>query len=326
MSPPILVLAEHTEGRLRPLTWELLACARELQGQGAGDIHALVVGREAESLAEALAKRSGTRTIAITAKGLGHYQGDAFLEILLPYLSGQAFSHLLLGHSPRGWDLAPALSAALGAVCIPGVERVLAHAGRPGFQRSLYGGKRKAQVFPLSEPVLLTIQPGCFDGALPVTPRPGSVERREADLKPGPLTFLGTRISEGFGDTALTRADVIVAAGKGIGKREALALLEALASRFPRSAVAGSRPVCDLGWLPIGQQVGQTGQSVSPRLYVACGISGASQHVYGMKGAGLVVAINKDPHAAIFDVSDVCVVEDLVEFLPALIRAIDARS
>ena len=122
-------------------------------------------------------------------------------------------------------------------------------------------------------------------------------------------------------DTAgISEADVIVAAGQGFGEEENLELARQLAAVFPKSAIAGSRIVCDLGWLGYGCQVGVTGATVSPRLYIACGISGAVQHVTGMRGSGFIVAINKDPAAAIFQMADVCVVEDLITFIPILLE------
>jgi electron transfer flavoprotein alpha subunit len=119
--------------------------------------------------------------------------------------------------------------------------------------------------------------------------------------------------------SALADADVIVSAGRGIGRQENLSLIYRLASVFSRSAVGGSRPVCDAGWLQYKQQVGMTGATVTPKLYIACGISGAMQHVSGMRGAGFIVSINTDPNAAIFNVSDVCIAEDAAEFLSLLI-------
>ena len=126
---------------------------------------------------------------------------------------------------------------------------------------------------------------------------------------------------EGTGtDAGLSRAKVVVAAGRGVGEEENLDLLRRVAGLFSSAALAGSRPVCDLGWLSYGQQVGLTGTTVAPRLYIACGISGARQHTVGMQGSGFIVAINSDPQATIFNLADVCVKEDLAAFLPALLE------
>jgi electron transfer flavoprotein alpha subunit len=127
-------------------------------------------------------------------------------------------------------------------------------------------------------------------------------------------------------NAGLAQADVIVSAGRGIGKRENLDLIHRLAELFPRSAVGGSRPICDLGWLGYKHQIGQTGATVTPKLYIACGISGASQHLAGMRGAHFIVGINTDPHAAIFNVADVVVAEDVTTFIPTLLKAYQEKK
>ena len=167
--------------------------------------------------------------------------------------------------------------------------------------------------------MVVTVAPGAFRPAAAVGEARGSVTERVIERTPRGSRVLGTRRGEPA-DPGLARAEVIVSAGRGIGRRENLALVERLAALFPRSAVGGSRPICDAGWLPYRRQVGVTGATVAPRLYVACGISGSSQHRTGMRGAGFVVAINTDPDAAIFQVADVGVVEDLATFIPLVLR------
>ena len=148
----------------------------------------------------------------------------------------------------------------------------------------------------------------------------GHVERFRVHGRPQRIRALGIAAAE-IQDLDLTLADVIVCAGRGVGSAENIDAVRRLAALFPKSAVACSRPVCDLGWMDYRHQVGLTGRTVAPKLYIACGVSGAAQHLAGMRGAGFVVAVNKDPHAAIFQVADVGVVEDLAAFIPLLISS-----
>jgi electron transfer flavoprotein alpha subunit len=173
--------------------------------------------------------------------------------------------------------------------------------------------------------VILTVQPGIFKADKNSGSQSGRVTMLAASARNRQSRSLGIKEADmdsaGIGD-----ASVIVAAGKGIGEKENLDLIHRLAAIFPKSAVAGSRIVCDLGWLGYPCQVGVTGTTVSPQLYIACGISGAVQHVMGMQGSEFVVAINKDPSAAIFQVADICIVEDLTAFIPAFIQAYNEEA
>jgi electron transfer flavoprotein alpha subunit len=214
-------------------------------------------------------------------------------------------------------DFAPFLAVALNGACISGIEDLVPAEDGVRFARPLYGGKAMAHIRPISKTAVLTIQPGIFKLSRPTGGKPGRITVQPVSIRPRWWRSLG--VKQAATDSAgVTEANVIVAAGQGIGDRDNLALARQLASIFPNSAVAGSRIVCDLGWLAYGCQVGVTGATVSPRLYIACGISGAIQHVTGMRSSEFIVAINKDPTAAIFQVSDVCIVEDLMTFIPAL--------
>jgi electron transfer flavoprotein alpha subunit len=181
------------------------------------------------------------------------------------------------------------------------------------------GGKIVAHVRPESDAAMVTVQPGSFEVTTSQDTVPGAVDIRRVDFEPRRSRSLGVTIGQAE-DSGLQEADIIVSAGRGIGKRENLDLIDRLAALFPKSAVGGTRPVCDLGWLEYKKQVGLTGATVTPELYFACGISGAQQHLSGMRGAQFIVAVNSDPHAAIFNVADVCVVEDVTTFIPAFIN------
>jgi electron transfer flavoprotein alpha subunit len=186
----------------------------------------------------------------------------------------------------------------------------------------MFGGKVVADFVSQAEITIVTVQPGSFKAGEPDGIEAGSIESRTVSFSPHRSRTRGTKCAD-IGHSGLEEAEAIVAAGRGIGNEESVHLIERLASLLPRSAIAGSRPVCDAGWLEYKQQVGMTGATVSPNLYIACGISGSVQHLCGMRGAEFIVAINKDPNAAIFNESDVCVVEDLATFLPTLIDRLE---
>jgi electron transfer flavoprotein alpha subunit len=191
---------------------------------------------------------------------------------------------------------------------------------RIGFQRPVHGGRFLAETVSLTDGTVVTIQPGAFRELETWPPGKGSLELLSRPFPSSGTEVLGTKAAAQQ-DASVAEAEVIVAAGRGIGKQENLKLIHDLAALFPRSAVGGSRPLCDQGWLRYSQQVGLTGATVSPRLYIACGISGAYQHLAGMRESAFIVAINQDRRAAIFDWADVGIVEDLETFIPLLIEA-----
>jgi len=183
---------------------------------------------------------------------------------------------------------------------------------------NIYNGKIELRLAPLSHTTVVTVLPGAFKAEKRKSRSPGPVEfysNRAVPKRTRPLGVKRVRQE----DAGLAQADVVVAAGRGLGKVENLAMIRKLADLFPRSAVAGSRPICDQGWMDYKRQVGLTGATVSPKLYLACGISGAIQHTTGMQGSGFVVAISTDPDAAIFDMAHVCIVEDLTTFIPTFL-------
>jgi len=186
-----------------------------------------------------------------------------------------------------------------------------------------YGGKLLVDVSPAGEaPAVVGVQVGAFAPA--ACGAGGSVELRSSKAAPSRMRVLGLERGHPL-NQAVSEAEVVVAAGRGVGGPQGLAAIERLAALFPSAAVAGSRPVCDAGWLALSRQVGMTGATVEPRLYLACGISGSRQHTVGFRGAELVVAINSDPQAAIFGEADLAVVEDLSSFLPLLIDACESE-
>jgi len=315
----LVVVAEHAQGRLAPVTWELLTCAAQVAPPLGLEIAAVVLGQDVQPLAREIAQHSGGKTWAVEVEGMAHFHGETQRLTLASLLPRLEFQVVLGAHSTSGLDWAPVLAMDLEAAYIPGVESVSLEANGPAFWRSAHFGKVRQKQAPETWPLVLTVQPGAFEAAPPAEGSQGEVEVVRPSTPPRRTKVM--EVVEGAGaDAGLSRAQVVVAAGRGVGDKENLELLRRVAGLFSSSALAGSRPVCDLGWLGYGQQVGLTGATVAPRLYLACGISGARQHTVGMQGSGFIVAINSDPQAAIFNLSDVCVVEDLSAFLPALLE------
>jgi electron transfer flavoprotein alpha subunit len=318
MESTILVIAEHFDGELRPVTHELLTCARDIQGPQSVDIVVVVIGEAISDIAHEIAHSTGLNVVAIKIPIPGYYSGDQYKSIIGKLVDEFQATYVCIPATTQGSDFAPGLAVRLSASCVTGVERVFLGEGNVCFARSLYNGKIVAEVSRKAATTVITVQPGSFKPFTPENPEPGAIDWRTAEYQPGRSKSLEVR-SERGSDSALAEASVIVSAGRGIGKQENLDLVKKVASMFPKAAVAGSRPVCDAGWLEYRLQVGLTGASVSPDLYVACGISGAQQHLSGMRSSKFIVAINTDPEAAIFNLADICIVEDLEGFLPALI-------
>ena len=320
MRNSIIVIAEHADGQVRPGTYELIAFAKKLQATESLAIRVLILGAEILNLAKEIADESGLEVRGFEIPHMPDYNGELYSKVLTEHLLAAPPAYVCIAHTSQGLDFAPSLAVELNGACISGIEDILPAEDGVCFARPLYGGKAIAHIRPISETTVLTIQPGLFKPHQHTTEKSGNVAVHRVSIKPQWWHSLG--VKQLATDTAgITEANVIVAAGQGIGDRDNLELAHQLASIFTKSAVAGSRIVCDLGWLAYGCQVGVTGATVSPQLYIACGISGAIQHVTGMRGSEFIVAINKDPAAAIFQVADVCIVTDLITFIPTLIEA-----
>jgi electron transfer flavoprotein alpha subunit len=319
MPKKVVVIADHAGGQVNPATYELIALAGRLQQAESPTVKVFILGAEVRVLAKEIADQSGLEVTALEIPGMAAYNGEIYRNVLSQDLADDLPAYVCIAHTSRGQDFAPALAAALKAACISAVEDVQVSEAGVCFSRPLYGGKVVARIRPVSATCVLTVQPGFFKPAGHAAEKAGRVIIRTVPAATPRSHPLG--LKQITSDTAaIAEADVIVAAGQGIGDRENLDLVHQLAALFSKSAVAGSRIVCDRGWLAYQCQVGVTGATVSPRLYIACGISGAIQHVSGMRGSEFIVAVNKDPSAAIFQVADVCIVADLHNFIPILIE------
>jgi len=315
----IFIVAEHFENKIKSVVFELAACADKIKKVCPAEIKIIILGSETEKLSSEIACMTGLDVIAIEINELALYNAEIYKTVLKNLAAEFSPSFIIAGHTPRGLDFASGLAVRMKAACITGVEGLSEAGGKICFRRQICYGKINAHIAATSEPLIITVQPGAFEPYKPDNAGPGKVEKRKMRSVPEFIRAKGIRRYK-FQDSSISEARVIISAGNGIGERENLDLIYRFAGIFPGSAVGGSRILIDRGWLEYRQQIGLTGAQVAPELYVACGISGASQHLAGMRKSGFVVAINRDPKAAIFNESDVCVVEDLNKFIPVFIE------
>lgn len=322
-----MIITEQTEEKPVPHLHELATAASVLRTHSGHRITLVIAGQASEEAARTLSGQYNFNTILIR-QDMTHQDTALPFEILLRTLPAALLQHLdpayiLLPHNTQTLDAAPALAVKCRGACVTGVEKIFYQNNTICFHRSLFSDRITATIRPSADTTVLTIAAGAFkpepeSAGAPENPAFGKI----SVIEPEPYNPFYHQISltDQADDTAaLDQADVIVSAGNGIREQENLDLIFDLAKLFPKSAVAGSRPVCDRKWLQYARQVGVTGATVRPKLYIACGISGASQHITGMQDARFIVSINTDPHAAIFNVSDVCIVEDLTTFIPRFI-------
>jgi len=323
MKKKIYVIAEHSCGKISQVTFELLALAKQLQTLLPLPVEVLTLAKDVTEMAEEIAVSEGLDVTAFEIPELGNYNGEIYRQVLGDFFESEAPAFICTGHTAMGTDFAPGLAVRLGAANISNVRGIAEYENRICLDRSVYNGARIARVLPGTETVVLNVQPGVFRLAETSPSRPGAVRILKEECIPRKMRCTDIRPSENDPGT-LSDADVVVSAGNGVRDEENIALIHQLAELFPKSAVGGSRVVCDRGWLTYGHQIGVTGVTVAPKLYIACGISGAPQHLAGMSGSEFVVAINTDVRASIMNEADVCVPEDLTIFIPAFINACKA--
>ncbi len=297
-----LLICEYREGKLLDSSYELVAFADKL----GADRAMVLVGKEAE-----VPRVNGKVYLADAAK-YGEYNPDLHKRIVLEAVKKETPDIIAFLHSSYGWDLAPRVAAALKAGQISEITGI--NEGK--FEVGLCNAKLRRIVIPQTGKTVLTIQAGAFNVAGEAQGK-AQVEKIDLPDAVSPLEFVGYEPAQKK-EVDLARAEVIVSAGRGVGKKENVAAIAALAKALG-GELGASRPVVDAGWVEHSRQVGTTGQIVAPKLYVACGISGAIQHVAGMKKSEFVVAINKDKDAPIGEVTDVLVVADVMQFVPAFI-------
>jgi electron transfer flavoprotein alpha subunit len=266
-----------------------------------------------------LADKIGCHVTGIEGGSLELYNGETYKAAVLEVFKTFDPLYVCMPHTATGFDLAPRLAFDLKASCITSVEKIRAGEGDIRFIRSMFNGKLHAEMAPAATKTVLTILPGAWS-SLETHPKPkGSVHMIKTDFIPVASQTLEIKESK-KGKLNLRDADVIISAGRGIRNPENRHLLEEFTKIFPKSALAASKAACDLGWFGYQRQIGITGQTVSPKLYIACGISGSVQHISGMKGSQTIIGINSDSDASIFNIADYGIVENLETFIPALLE------
>ena len=314
MEKDIYIIAESGQGHITYETYELITFARNLC---AGRLSIIILlDSNSEAQATEIAEKTGCDTIAVIDNQLKLYNNLSYCNAIMKVLPENVPFYVCLAHTSMGYDLAPQLAIKLNAACITSVENV--HEGI--FSRSVYSGRFTVDIAPHTPSVVITVPPGAYPSFPSQTRTPGSVKKIEALVLAPPSRSKTIGFKESIHrDSKLKDAEAIVSAGRGVGKKDNISFIKDLSAIIQRSALGASRAVCDLGWLEYSHQIGTTGQTVSPKLYIACGISGAVQHVSGMKGSQTIVAINTDPNAAIFHVAHYCITEDLSTFIPILL-------
>jgi electron transfer flavoprotein alpha subunit len=313
----ILVVAEQRDGTLNRASWEAIAAAQQ-----AGDsIKVAILGAAVDAVATALAAAAVDEVIVVDHAALGAYTADGHVLALVALIAQEQPARVFFPHTYQTRDFAPALAARLGRALVADVTAIREEGGAAIYSRPIFQGKLTADVAAEGPaPHLITFQIGAFradavaQGAAAAAVRRATIAIDGASIRQKPEA----PFKEAKQSVDLSQAERIVAIGRGIKGQEHLAIAQQLAQAMG-AEIAASRPICDAGWLPMDRQIGSSGQTVAPKLYVALGISGAIQHLVGMKGSRTIVAINKDAEAPIFEIADYGIVGDLFEIVPAMI-------
>jgi electron transfer flavoprotein alpha subunit len=319
----VLVIIEDRSGKIGRISWEAVAAGQKLAASLGLPLAAALIGSQTDALAaEASTKFSG-KVIRLEHPLLAQYTADGSTIALHQLIQSEVPAYVVFPHTYQVRDYAPALAARLNEVLISDVVGIT---DGPDFTRQLLQGRLSGSYKHTgSGPCLISVQAGAFradaaaSGAADVSVFTPTIESAQIRTKPGE-PFRGSSQTVDLGS-----AQLIVSVGRGIKEAENIPLVQELATALG-GELAASRPICDNGWLPMERQVGSSGQSVAPKLYLAVGISGAIQHLVGMKASQCVVAINKDPDAPIFEIADYGIVGDLFEVVPALTEAIKAAK
>ena len=317
----LLVIAEQRQGKWNTTSLETLVAAQQIAAGTSGTVSAAVIGKGVAALAEELATKDVADVLLVEHELLESYTPDGYCTALKQVIEAATPDLVLFPHTYQVRDFAPALAAMLGKGMVGDCIGFRNDGGKLVFVRQMFQGKMVADVtFTGAGPWFASFQSGAFRADL-LRPHPSGkaplhgakVELKAQDIRTRPVEMFKAATSA----VDLTEASVIVAIGRGIKERENIAQAEALAQAIG-GEIAATRPICDEGWLPMERQVGSSGQTVAPKLYLALGISGAIQHVVGMKGSRTIVAVNKDRHAPIFEIADYGIVADIFEVMPAL--------
>jgi len=321
MSNGILVFIEHKSGTLNKTSLEAIAAGQKLGSETGRSVTAVVLGSGVQSLAQDISGYELAKVLYVDHAQLGDYTPDAYASAMEHVVRSADPQYVVMSHTYLVRDFAPKLAARFGKGLISDCIRMNTESGKVTFTRRIFLGKLDADVVSDAEaPLFVTFQSGAFRPDQAVKGSGATIEELQVDVSE-PRMKAEAPFQEVKQAVDLSKADVIVAVGRGIKNKDNIALAEKLAEVLGGD-LAASRPICDAEWLPIDRQIGSSGQTVAPKLYIALGISGAIQHLVGMKNSQTIVAINKDPEAPIFDIADYGIVGDLFEALPVLTEEI----
>jgi electron transfer flavoprotein alpha subunit len=322
----ILAVTEQRDAKWNKVSFEIIAAAQQIAEQTKSTVTAVVIGKGVAALADELTGYQLDEVLLVEHDLLQNYTPDAFVLALKQIIEAAKPDLVLFPHTYQVRDFAPALAASLGKGMIGDCTSYREEGGKLIFVRQMFQGRTVADVvFAGDAPWIATFQASAFRGDLAKKNAGGKVpvEPAAVDLKPEQIrTKPGELFREAKQAVDLTQSPILVSVGRGIKAPENIPLAEKLAKAMG-GEICASRPICDEGWLPMDRQIGSSGQTVAPKLYFALGISGAIQHVVGMKGSRTIAAINKDQNAPIFEVADYGVVGDLFEIVPALVEELE---
>ena len=320
----VLVYAETRGTELRKLALEAVTAARALaDASGGGEVHAVLAGPAGVAAAAAkLGAHGADRVIVIESADFARFARESLAATMADRATGGAYRAVVLGFSAQGRDLGPRIAARLGAPIASDVTEIAVSGDALVVKHPAYANKVTMTLRISGSPVVVSVRPSAFTAM--ERARPGTVEQGQASPAPGAVVTVTDVVVGAQGRPDLGEASIIVSGGRGLKAAENFRLIEELADAFGNAAVGATRAVTDDGWRPHSDQIGQTGRQVSPQLYVAVGISGAIQHLAGMRSSKTIVAINKDKDAPIFKVADYGIVGDVLEVVPALTAAVKA--
>ena len=324
MADTILVVVEQREGKLNRASWETIVAGQSIAAETGWTLEAAVLGSGVGSIATEVGSKKLSKVYDLESPALNPYTPDAFSAGLKQFLSTKQPRLVLMPHTYQVRDFVPKLATAMGRAVVSDCTGFRKEGEKLLFTRQMFQGKFAADVSFTSEaPWFVTFQNGAFRG-----------DQAEAGANAAPVetvnleiaaTIIRNKPQEVFKEAKqavdLTQAEIIVSVGRGIKEQKNIDLAKNLAEALG-GELAASRPICDSGWLPMDRQIGSSGQTVAPKLYLALGISGAIQHIVGMKGSRAIVAVNKDKEAPIFEIADVAVVGNLFDIVPALTEEI----
>ncbi len=323
MANEILVLIEHVEGVMNRSSWEAIRAAQFIGAALQQEISAVVIGQNIDSLAAEIATRKLHRVYVVESENLASYTADGYALALRQVVDQVQPSLILMAHTYQVRDFAPKLAAGLRRALISDCIGYKIEEAATVFTRQIFQGKLVADVAPVGDaPHFVSFQLGSFRGdeceagkaeVIALTMNISSDQIRQIPE---------ARFQEAKAAVDLSQAPIIVSVGRGIKEQKNIEIVQKLADVMG-GELAASRPICDNDWLPMDRQVGSSGQTVAPKLYLAIGISGAIQHLVGMKGSRTIVAINKDPEAPIFEIADYGIIGDLFEIVPALTAEVE---